>query len=520
MSMRRPGAICRDSRGRRSTYLDRRSDHQVAVRRTGPASVDSDAVRVLLWHGWLLEGSGSNVVTARVTEELRTEGHDVLLLCQDPRAAGASFVDATGVVDASGVSALSPTGARPGPGRAVVLKPDIGPLLPVFVVDEYEGFQVKRFVDLTEPELSRYLERNISALRAAAAWFQPQAVIAGHAIPGAPVARRALGHDIYVAKIHGSDLEYAVRLQDRYRDLAREGLAGARAIVGPTRDALRRVAEVVPSIDRPTHVVPPGVDTSLFHPRARREALLDAADRLDADPDTERGRPDAFDAEVSVATAAGDTASLDELALRYDQDAPDPGASSRLRALAEWDGPLVGSFGKLIPQKGVELLVDAIGRLPGSFRCVIVGFGLYRERLAALVSSRGLSDRVIFTGRLDHRYAPEVLAALDVLVVPSVLEEAFGMVAAEGAAAGALPLVAGHSGLAEVAGALEGAVGRPGLFSFEPGPDAGARIAHGVRALLAIPTGDRARLRRRVAAFVRSEWTWRRTAERLLEAAT
>ena len=39
---------------------------------------------------------------------------------------------------------------------------------------------------------------------------------------------------------------------------------------------------------------------------------------------------------------------------------------------------------------------------------------------------------------------------LDVLVVPSVMHEAFGMVAVEGAAAGALPLVARHSGLAEI----------------------------------------------------------------------
>ncbi len=73
-----------------------------------------------------------------------------------------------------------------------------------------------------------------------------------------------------------------------------------------------------------------------------------------------------------------------------------------------------------------------------------------------------------FTGRLDHRYAPEALAAMDVMVVPSILPEAFGMVAAEGAAAGALPLVARHSGLGEVGAALETAIERPGLLTFDP----------------------------------------------------
>src|SRR2546429_1341826 len=134
--------------------------------------------------------------------------------------------------------------------------------------------------------------------------------------------------------------------------------------------------------------------------------------------------------------------------------------------------------------------------------------------------ARGMRGRVTFTGRLDHRYAPLALAAMDVLVVPSILEEAFGMVAVEGAAAGALPLVARHSGLAEVAAALEGSVGRPGLFSFEPGPGAVHRIAEGIERLLRIPGPERTDLRRAVGAFAHTEWTWERTAERLLAAAT
>ena len=131
----------------------------------------------------------------------------------------------------------------------------------------------------------------------------------------------------------------------------------------------------------------------------------------------------------------------------------------------------------------------------------------------------GNVHRVTFTGRLDHRFAPEVLAALDVLVVPSILPEAFGMVAAEAASAGALPLVAGHSGLAEVASALERAVDRQGLFSYEPGPGAPARIAAGIDRILDLPGDEREALRSGVSRFVASEWTWDRTATRLLDAA-
>ena len=102
-------------------------------------------------------------------------------------------------------------------------------------------------------------------------------------------------------------------------------------------------------------------------------------------------------------------------------------------------------------------------------------------------------------------------------VVPSILDEAFGIVAAEGAAAGALPLVARHSGLAEVAAALEEAVDRPGLFSFEPGPGAVERLAQGIERLLGLPGDERTELRAEVSGFVRTHWTWERTATRLLE---
>jgi glycosyltransferase involved in cell wall biosynthesis len=93
------------------------------------------------------------------------------------------------------------------------------------------------------------------------------------------------------------------------------------------------------------------------------------------------------------------------------------------------------------------------------------------------------------------------------------------MVAAEGAAAGALPLVARHSGLAEVAGALEEAVGRPDLFSFEPGPGVVGRLAEGIERLCSLPAVERAELRAAVSSFVADHWTWDRAAERLLEAA-
>jgi glycosyltransferase involved in cell wall biosynthesis len=505
-------------------------------------------MRILLWHGWLLDGSGSNVATARLAERYRAAGHHVALLCQERHPERYRWIDAYGSVDADGPSELTAQPVERAAGRCVLLRPAIGATIPVFVLDRYEGFEeVRRFVDLSDDDLASYLRANVEALRAAAAWHGTEATFVGHAIPGAAIGRRALGAGRYVAKIHGSDLEYAVRPQERYRELAREGLVDAIAVVGPTADALDRCAALVPGIEDLARIVPPGVDVATFRPRDRTEALIEAAELLEADPDATRGRPSSLDADVERALEGRDAAALDALADTYDQAVPEPDAAARLRRLAGSSGPIVGYLGKLIPQKGVELLLQAHRATGHRAHALVVGFGSHREWLAALaialergdtatlawlrevrdipigaisVPEMGTQGRdVTFTGRLDHRFAPEALAAMDVMVVPSVLPEAFGMVAAEGAAAGALPLVARHSGLGEVGAALESAIGRPGLLTFDPGPGAVTRLATALDRVLELPPAERDEFRRAVSAFVGREWTWDRTAAGLLAAA-
>jgi glycosyltransferase involved in cell wall biosynthesis len=505
---------------------------------------------VLLWHGWLLEGTGANIYAARVAEVWRRTGNHVLLLCQHRHVDRLGFVDASATVGPAGVSEPVPTGAEKAPGSVTVLRPDIGSLLPVFVYDEYEGFEVKTFLDLEEQELRTYVDRNVAALRAAVDWRAPDTVVTGHAMAGPPIARRAVGEGVYVAKVHGSDIEYAAKEQGRYRELAREGLEGARVVAGGSRDVLTRAEALAPAIAGRTRVIPPGVDVETWRPRDRAGALAEAASSLEADPALKGGRPPDSDRRAARALASRDGSDLHGLARDYDQSAPDQDAPARLRALAGFRGPIVGYLGKLIPQKGVERYLEALALLGRDVRGLVTGFGTFREWLVALVAAldrgdpeahrwlaerspmqleltpaevraaAGFAERVTFTGRLDHRYAPQAVAAMDVLVVPSTLSEAFGMVAAEGAAAGALPLVARHSSLAEVAEVLEGAVGRPGLLSFEPGPGATRLVAEGIHRLLSLPEEEAKSVRQRSRDHVVSEWTWERTASRLLDAAS
>src|SRR5207248_2424406 len=167
--------------------------------------------------------------------------------------------------------------------------------------------------------------------------------------------------------------------------------------------------------------VRPGVDTGEWRPEPRAVALAALLD------EARRDAPNPGNAEERL---------------------PDEGNAERLAAFLADDEPTVVYFGKLIRNKGVHLLLEALTGVDA--RAVIVGFGDYRAELEAKAP-----PRTLFTGPLEHRHLVHLLPLADVSVVPSIFPEAFGMVAAEAAAAGTPPLVARHSGLAEIAAGLE-----------------------------------------------------------------
>jgi glycosyltransferase involved in cell wall biosynthesis len=189
---------------------------------------------------------------------------------------------------------------------------------------------------------------------------------------------------------------------------------------------------------------------------------------------------------------------------------PDEGNAARFAEFLAGDGPTVVYFGKLLLNKGVHILLEALREVDA--RAVIVGFGDYRAELEGIAG-----PRVLFTGPLEHRHLVHLLALADATIVPSIFPEAFGMVAAEAAAAGSPPLVARHSGLAEIAQGLEEEYPPHlrRLASFTTG-DAN-ELAEKLRELLALGEQDRAALRAAARKATVTRWSWAGVARRLLE---
>jgi glycosyltransferase involved in cell wall biosynthesis len=188
---------------------------------------------------------------------------------------------------------------------------------------------------------------------------------------------------------------------------------------------------------------------------------------------------------------------------------PDAGNAKRLAEFLGGEVPTVVYVGKLSEEKGVHLLLDALAHVDA--RAVVVGFGPAREEL-----ERAAGERVLFTGALEHRHLRHLWPLAEVSVTPSVFPEAFGMVAAEAAACGAPPLVARHSGLAEVAEGLEAAYPEEhrALASFKPGN--AADLAAKLEAILALPRQEWARLSSAARAAAVERWSWETIAALIL----
>jgi glycosyltransferase involved in cell wall biosynthesis len=404
----------------------------------------------------LLGGTGSNVYTRQLAREWSRAGHDVTVLSQEPHP---ERYDLAG---------------------AGVVRPNVHGLLPVFVLDRYEGYRVELLQDCPRAELDDWVEANAAAIRGR---LPVDLVFCNHVLLGGAVGKASGAR--YAVKAHGSELEYSMRGDPELEEWGRRVLADAAAVFVGSAHIREVLEEICGHVER-VHEIPPGVDVDEWRPLPRDEALAGLLDEARRDP------PNPGNASERL---------------------PDEGNAERLAGFLEGDGPVVVYFGKLLFNKGVHVLLEALAGVDA--RTVVVGFGDYRAALEAMADPA----RTLFTGPLEHRHLVNLLPLADLCVVPSIFPEAFGMVAAEASATGCPTLVARHSGLAEIAEGLEAEYPAElrGLAAFTTGDV--RELREKMTALLSLPVSDRRRISSAARRAAVTRWSWSSIAERLLDVA-
>lgn len=260
-----------------------------------------------------------------------------------------------------------------------------------------------------------------------------------------------------VVVLHGAEITVPGRLPTR--PVLGRVLRCATGVVAaggyPLAEAMHAASRSLLSL-----VVPPGVDTKRFRPAA------DAAEKLAA-----------------------------RAALGLDPEAR-----------------IVLGASRMVPRKGFDVLIAALGRLPSDVQLVLVGDGRDRPRLERLADAASLAHRVQFHGRVSEADLPLAHRAADVFAM--LCRDRWGGLEAEGF--GIVFLEAGASGLACVAGRSGGS--HEAVVDGETGyvvnpRDVGA-VASRLRALLDDPA-LRARLGTTARIHAESEWSYDRRVEPL-----
>jgi glycosyltransferase involved in cell wall biosynthesis len=366
---------------------------------------------ICILHGYLLEGSGSNLWTRSVVESLCRAGQTVHLMVQENHPERYPFITEARRYHPDG-TAEAFYGRDPAvehPGACILHKPMLGDTLPVYVWDKYEEFsRVVPMVDLADPEIEEYLERNVRALTRIVGENEITAIHANHAVLMSVVAQRvsAATGIPYAVMPHGSALEYAVKRDVRFHRLAVAAFAAANRVFVHGDEMRARVHSIlghVPGLDEKTVDLHLGVDTSQFEPVARAERPGMAARFVQSLDGLLRGRTAAQTEGMLAGLSGGLRGEALDGALAagrgFSSKVPDEDLEAKLGAV-DWsrDRTLL-YLGRLISAKGVQEVVAALPlileRTP-DLRLIVVGHGPLREPLEAMLWALEHGERALF----------------------------------------------------------------------------------------------------------------------------
>ena len=370
-----------------------------------------------LLHAWLLEGSGSNLWTRAVVQSLCRKGETVHLVCQENHPDRYRFISTaiTHRLDGSSVTTLSRD--TPFPGKCILHKPELGATLPVFVWDKYEEYsRVVPMVDLPTSEIESYVATNVRVVRQIVEDENITAIHANHAVMMPVVAQRiyeALGIP-YTVMPHGSDIEYAVKQDERFLNYATEAFIHAGKIFVHGDEMEERVLKVfkgVPDLAEKLVELRLGVDTSDFELVSRNERDREIDLLLSALSALPRGKTAAQEEGMekrlpSVRDIGSLRTALQE-ASAYDGKRPDARAGEKLRTIEWASAPTLVFVGRLIAWKGIQSLIAALPfalEKEPNLRTVVVGHGPLREAMEAMVwalrqGRRDLVELIVTNGR-------------------------------------------------------------------------------------------------------------------------
>lgn len=458
---------------------------------------------ICLLHGYLLDGSGSNLWTRSVIRALVRDGAVVHLVCQEPHPETYDFINEAWEYPVDGPRVKVLERETNYAGRCIMHQPVLGDTLPVYVWDEYEEFEhVVPMTEMDDHALEDYIHRNVDVVTRVVRENGITVMHANHALLMSVVAQRVSTWTgvPYAIMPHGSALEYAVKPDERLRRLAAEAFEHASGVFAISEEVANRAADAfgdrVTDLSSRLSRLDLGVDTSAFRPIEATERRQNVEHVVRLLSTVERGRSGEQAELLAKELQSGtEPRAIHARIGDYRAKLPDEDVERKLAGI-DWASERVLAFvGRLIAAKGIHAVIAALPLIAAKSpraRLIVVGHGPLREPLEMFAHALAKGDRelaervmeyaatidagepehleavarfwsdleargeldaywdaaerylkpdtVMFTGYLTHREMAWLLPCCDAAVFPSMVVESGPLVFLEALASGVFPI--------------------------------------------------------------------------------
>ena len=236
-------------------------------------------MKIGIFHGYELTGSGSNEYTLYLSRSLLLSGLELHVICREPNPFAIDFVNSAIKWDQNGNSQILFERNTRFKGKCVLHQMPVPPINAVYLTDKQRSGNIKSFTDLTDEELKTYHEFTVNTLRPVLVQNPVDILHANHLIYQ-PIAALQVCKETGIPFIiypHGSSIEYVIRKDDRYKELALEAIIGAKGLIIGNGEVRDRIIGIYPEYEElirdKTEIVGVGVDTSLFSPVLKKNRL-------------------------------------------------------------------------------------------------------------------------------------------------------------------------------------------------------------------------------------------------------
>ena len=458
-------------------------------------------MKIGIFHGYELVGSGSNQSTSYLARALAKLGHEVHILCREQFPDSIDFLDKAIRWDNDGQSKILFNKEGNNNGTCIMHQLPIPPVNAVYITDTQRPGYVKAFHDLTDEELMEYHRFVVNSLRYVLK-ANPVEILHNNHIVYQPVAAAEVCEELNIPFIiypRGSAIEYTVRNDMRYQKLALDPILKANGLIIGNHEVRDRIINLYPEyrdeILSKTEIVGLGVDTSLFFPveKKQREKSIEKIHKYAPFG----GKSPELLQELHSRLDKGEIQAITDFRKAYQIKQPDSNLIEKLEKIP-WDSNILIYVGATIAGKGLQTLIVALPfilKQNPNTHLVLVGSGVSRELFEALVYAiakrneslldilvdkgfdfdpvelsgpwtdvkaflsnnktktdlfnygSNLLEHVHFLGRLDHHILRYVFPCSDIGFFPSIIPEAYANVLFESLSNGVLPVVSYFSGL-------------------------------------------------------------------------